>query len=95
MATNQDRLDSLVTILNRELNRPLAAYEKRDDGRYVAQIGNLSLSPQSPGDGRTRYTLEEIVSDGGAVRTYWTALGRSEANAMLRAMLDTFRLIKG
>lgn len=41
-------------------------------------VGGYSLAASSPGDGRTRYSVEQIVSEGGGVRSMMWSLGTSD-----------------
>lgn len=69
MKITRNNLEHRVERLNAVLNRPAAGWTRSTDaaGKVStrANIGHFLLETNSPGDGWTRYTLAQIVSEGG------------------------------
>jgi len=62
MRTTLTQINLLIDELNKQLDRPLKPYIKKD-GKLTAQIGNFHIY-QAYG----AYGLHEMVTDGGGVR---------------------------
>jgi len=62
MRTTLTQINLLIDELNKQLDRPLKPYIKKD-GKLTAQIGNFHIY-QAYG----AYGLHEMVTDGGGIR---------------------------
>lgn len=60
----QKHLEALVARINTALNRPQTPYTKNADGTFTANLGNFHLDYAYGG-----VQLEEMLNDGGGVRT--------------------------
>ena len=66
MRVTRKMLRNSVFQLNYVLGRPLRAWQERTEGHDMkANVGHYQINANAPGDGWTRYTLCEIVSEGG------------------------------
>lgn len=86
--TTRSELDSLIKILNRRLDRPEYGWE-RQGTRNVANVGAFTLD-RSYGGNR----LQEVITDGGALREYGPRLPAGPMADYLRAMLEGIDLAR-
>ena len=85
-------LDAMAANLNRTLNRPSEPYSlKTEPVRNSANIGHIYVSAMSPGDDWTRYSLQEIVNEGGGVRQHFSG-NNQDLYAYMRGVDDAIRL---
>jgi len=71
MKVTRKMLEAQVVFLNKNLNRPSEPW-KRVDGKLVANLGNFHLGISSPGDGWTRYSLHEMLTESGGVHSHFS-----------------------
>lgn len=87
MAT-RSLLDKLCALLNKQWNRPEAAYLKTSDGRLVPQAGHLYIDRYQPGDRKAVYVVEEMLASGGVTHPFGgERLTASEMHAVLRVLV--------
>ena len=78
-------LETLITQINKKLNRPLTAYTKDKDNNYKANIGNYHLDQAYGG-----CALHEMANESGGVNTINTGgyVTKALLYAQLKAMLS-------
>lgn len=97
MKVTRKILEAQVEFLNKNLNRPTKYWVPCFPGSAntfkQTAIGHFRLGVSSPGDGWTRYSLLETVTDGGGVREYFSG-NNQDLYAYLRGVDDAMRLKK-
>ena len=86
MRTTIKQLELLATELNKQLDRPLEPYIKKD-GKLTAQIGNFHIY-QAYG----AYGLHEMVSNGGGIRQTVELCTKKELYNTLHRLIQGFEL---
>lgn len=95
MKVTRKMLEAQVAHLNRNLNRPAEYFVpcfpgSKNTFRQIS-VGHFMLGVPSPGDGWTRYSLEEIVSYDGARHVHFSG-NNQDMFAYLRGIDDATRL---
>lgn len=82
------QLNAKIDWLNETLGRPLKPYEMID-GKLVAQIGNFHLGQAYGGT-----QIQEMVNDGGGIRTHSGYETKREIAAIIDSMLSGVELAR-
>ena len=93
MRVTRKMLEARVNRLNVVLNRPVAGWTRSTDaatGKVStrANVGHFLLETNSPGDGWTRYTLAQIISEGGGEMNVSRCCTLQEMYAYLCGVFD-------
>lgn len=94
MRITRAHLDAKIETINRLTGAPAAAYTLQADQTYRANIGHYRISSYAPGDrhGR-RYSLEQVVTQGGGVHTVIPTVCGGETFALcLDALIEGIRI---
>jgi hypothetical protein len=94
MRTTRKGLEFGVEQLNKRLQLPTTAYTRKADGKLVANIGNLHICSNSPGDGVTRFQLAQMMNEQGGINVVGnrTLLGASAFEDYLRGIQEGIEL---
>ena len=83
-----------ISLFNKVLGRPLATCQSHQPGKpTVFNVGNLTLTSHSPGDGWTRYQIVEITNEAGGQHNVSPVLSRAEMQAFLDGFETALRLV--